>query len=879
MKKTVAILILALLTLTSCFNKEKQYVIGVSQCSDDPWRQKFNDELSLCTYLHENYSFEFRYANDSDELQVRQINELIDRGVDLLIVAPNKQNTINSAIERAHEKGIPVILFDRTATTPNYTASIGADNKEIGYHMARYLAFQMGEKGRVVEIEGLEGSSAAIERHEGFTKQIKKYPGIKVIATLHGDWKEESATKAMEELLKTETDIDAVFAHNDRMAVGTRKAIEAKGLKKGILYLGIDALPGKGGGMDLVSRGVLDASYIYPTRGYQVAQLAIDILEGRPYKRVNKLQGTHITLYNAYALNLQREEMSRQREVLCELHSRVNQYLAQYSHQQVYTVLASIIILILLVSLIIIYRLITAKRRIAEQAAEAKLNYFIDAFHEFRTPLTLIADPIDRVLNDPTIDEEQRTALERLARRNIDVALQMVSQTLDFRKYEQGKMKMVLSRFDLAIEVGMILEGFKPACDNKGIELRLTADKDLTIVADKNMVHRTVYNLLGNAVKFTSRGGHIEIALEKADEGKIRLKVIDDGKGMSKDDAEHVFERFYQGKGTRGGTGIGMALVRMFIDMHHGNVTVDSELGKGTTITIVIPSEQQGEIVAADDETTRPTMAADNGPHLSNHEPTATEKATNIDSTMDDDKATVLIVDDNDDMRGYLSVVLGNEYRILQATDGRMGIERALKEVPDIIVSDVAMPEVDGLELCRRLKNERATSHIPIIILTARTHDDCRTDAYDCGADAYIAKPFSSQVLLSRVKNLLANRRQLRSLYGVNETVEVKANDADSQFIRDFNKCVLKNMGDSSFNVDTLSRELGLSRAQTYRKIKALTGSSPVELIRKTRLKRADQLLKSGGRTVSEVLYEVGFTSSSYFAKCFKEEFGRLPSD
>lgn len=528
MKQVAIIILVAITMLVACGDSRKHYLVGVSQCSNDPWRDKFNDELQLCTFLYDNYALEFRLAEDSDQQQVEQIDELIDMGVDLIIVAPNKVKTITPAINRAYKKGIPVILFDRKADTQNYTATIGADNEEIGYHMARYLAFQMDGKGRVVEIEGLEGSSAAIERHKGFCKEMGKYPGIKIVGTLHGDWKEASARKAMDKFLENGTHFDAVFAHNDRMAIGARSAVEAKGVTDSILYIGIDALPGKSGGMELVLQGKLDGSYVYPTRGYAVAQLASDILEGRPFKRENKLTGTHVTIYNVKALQLQREEIYKQRAQLYDLHSRVNEYLAQYKHQQVYTILALIIVAILLVSLVVTYKLISAKRRLAEQDAEKKLKNVTNTFH----------------------------------------------------------------------------------------------------------------------------------------------KLI------------------------------------------------------------------------------------------------AQELATSVEPTIESDKSAQQQVDDE-----------------------------------SMIVEDESV------------------------------------------------------------------------------IVEVKPGNANSQFIRDFNKCVLKNMGDSSFSVDTLSRELGLSRAQAYRKIKALTGFSPAELIRKTRLKRADQLLKSGGRSVTEVLYEVGFTSSSYFAKCFKEEFGRLPSD
>lgn len=876
MKKLSFMLIaFSLIAISSCSDNQRHYYIGVSQCSDDSWRMKFNEEMTLSTFLYDNVELTMKSANDDDQLQMRQIDSLVDEGVDLLVVSPNQLHTVSRAINRANERGIPVILFDRKSDTRNYRAYIGADNVEIGREMARYLAIRLGGKGRIVEVQGLKGSSAAIERHRGFVEILSGYPGIEIVDSCYGGWTAEEAKEGMKRIVDGTRNIDAVFAHNDRMAMGAREVAEANGLHN-IIYIGIDALPIDGGGLQLVEESKLDASYIYPTRGDLVVQLALNILENKPFERENAMRGALVTKDNAHALLLQNEEMTKQRSRLYNLHSKVDQYFVQYSHQRVYAILSSIIIVLLIVSFTILYRWIVAKRRMAEQAAEEKLVFFTNVSHEFRTPLTLIADPIDRILNDRSLDDDQRLSLVRLARRNVSVVLQMVNQILDFRKYQKGKMTLRLSRFDIANEVSLLLESFKSACDHKGVDLRLVANGELQVIADRKKIDRIVYNLLSNALKFTPKGGHIEVAISETD-GDINISVKDNGCGMSKDDASHVFERFYQARNTQGGTGIGLALVKIFVEMHQGNILVDSEVGKGSTFSVTMPCEQQGELSPDENEQTdiaKPAMVADGD----THEMTAKEKATNVELG-DNDKPTLLIVDDNEDVRSYIANIMAASCRVIQAADGQTAIERAVKEVPDIIVSDVMMPGIDGLDLCRRLKQERATSHIPIVILTARTQDNQRAEGYDCGADAYITKPFSSQVLQSRVKNLLDNRRQLKSLFGLNETVDIKAGDADAQFIADFNRCVVRRMGDSSFNVDVLCSELGLSRAQTYRKIKALTGSSPVELIRSTRLKRADQLLRSGNHTISEVCYEVGFTSPSYFAKCFKEEFGRLPSE
>lgn len=322
MQKVFAYLLILTAIMTSCSESKVKYRIGVSQCSQDIWRDKLNDELKMSTYLYDNVNLELVSADDNDQLQVEQINQFVKEKVDLLIVAPNQMATVTPAIDRAYDMGIPVIVFDRKTSSKKFTAYIGADNFEMGKLMGEYIATQLNGKGRVLEIQGLEGSSPAQERHNGFVEALSHYPGITLVASLQGDWTEESAVKAVKEYKGDLSNIDFVFGQNDRMAVGARKALNDAHTQ----YCGIDALPGKDNGIDYVQRGILEASYIYPTRGDLVMQLAMDILEHRPYEKENKMKAAIVNSGNAVVTMMQAEEMSQQRERLDELQNKIDWY-------------------------------------------------------------------------------------------------------------------------------------------------------------------------------------------------------------------------------------------------------------------------------------------------------------------------------------------------------------------------------------------------------------------------------------------------------------------------------------------------------------------------------------------------------------------------
>ena len=874
MKQWLYVVFLTLVFSACSDNNVKKYVIGVSQCSEDIWRDKLNNELVMSTYQHDNVTLKFASANDNDRLQKQQIEQFIKEGVNLLIVSPNQIHTISSVIDKAYDAGIPVILFDRKTDSRKYTAFIGADNYEAGHEIGYFIGQQLEGKGNIAEICGLQASSPAIERNRGFMDALKNYPDIKVVARGYGDWIKESGVTAMDSILvQSKESFQYVFAQNDRMALGALQSIK-KHKVKGIKIVGIDALPVPGGGMENVRDGNLEASYIYPTRGDSVMQLALNILEKKPYKRDNYLKGALVTKANANVLLMQNEEMNKQTARLNALHGKVDTYLVQYNHQKMYIVLFSIILLLLIGIMVYIYRTILMKRRIEEEANKAKLQFFTNISHELRTPLTLIADPVNYIIHDDNLNSQQRSMLQ-IVQRNVLVLTQLVSEILDFRKVQNGKMELRLSDFNLTESMKQWIKLFSVSAQKKHITISMDAPDTIMLRADQDKIERICYNLLSNALKYTSEGGEISL-MAKEEGGRVMISVADNGCGISSDELPYIFDRFYQAKNAGRGTGIGLAIVKAFTELHHGEVSATSIEGKGSTFTIHIPVRQKGEV------TNQPTEKIEQLV-----EPSSAEEVPNQARHIDEliqpyqtDKPEVLIIDDNIDIRTYLRSVLSEKYNVSEAADGKVGLELARKIVPDIVLSDIMMPVMDGLAFCQQLKTDKAISHIPVILLTARSLDEQRAEGYEHGADAYLSKPFSLRLLLSRIDNLIESRKKLNQTWskGVeDDEIGNISNEIDKSFLKQLRKIIQENLADSDLSVEQIGDEIGLSRVQLYRKVKALTGYSPVEIVRKARLTRARHLLQTTERTVSEVAYAVGFSTPSYFSKCYKDEFGENP--
>ena len=887
MKNGLLYFLLCLAALvSSCDGTNTRYHIGVSQCSDDEWRHKMNKEMQREALFYDGVQVEFRTAKDNNQYQINDINYFIDRKVDLLIVAPNEAAAITPSVEKAIKKGIPVVVVDRKILSDNYTAFVGADNYKIGSDVGHYIVSRLNGKGNIFEVTGLQGSTPAMERHRGLIDALAGIPNIKRVGSVDGGWLQSQAGEKVDSVLRVHKDIDLLFAQNDRMAIGAYLAARQQGREKEMLFVGVDALPGKDYGLEQVISGVLDATFIYPTGGDKVMQIAMNILEKRPFEKENILSTALVDKTNARVMQLQTDHILEQDGKIEKLNGQIDEFWSRYSAQTMF-LYACLVILILFAALLgIIVRAYWMKNRMnaelssqkkkleeqrdqlislskqLEEATHAKLVFFTNVSHDFRTPLTLVAAPVEQLLEDEALTSRQRSLLQ-MVHKNVTILLRLVNQILDFRKYENGKLELVLSNIDLRAQLQEWSGAFRALALKKHIHFILDVENgqaDYKMALDAEKMERIYFNVLSNAFKFTPENGSIVVtlsAIAQAD-GKeyARLVVSDSGSGISVQHIRHIFDRFYQIDVNHAGSGIGLALTKAFVELHGGTIAVDSMEGKGTVFTIDIPVNRWSAT-----EIERKESEGIGIPSRSVVEELSEAETEEV--KPDESKACVLVIDDNADVRSYVKSLLRDEYVVIEAPDGHTGVKMAMKYVPDVIICDVMMPVMDGLECCRQLKSELQTSHIPVMLLTACSLDEQRIAGFECGADSYIAKPFNSKLLLARLRNLIANHHRLRQFFGDKTTLSKEpVSEIDKGFADRFRRLIEENMSDSELSVEELGSKMGMSRVQLYRKIKALTNYSPVELLRIARLKKAASLLASSEKTISEITYEVGFTSA-----------------
>ena len=510
-----------------------------------------------------------------------------------------------------------------------------------------------------------------------------------------------------------------------------------------------------------------------------------------------------------------------------------------------------------------------------KEVTAQKLQFFTNVSHEVRTPLTLILAPLDRLI--VSLRESPYASDLGLIQKNANRLLRVINQILDFRKVEGKQEKLAVREIDLVPFVGEIKSYFDSMASVRAISYTFTSSiKQCTLWIDPDLLERVFFNLLSNAFKFTPENGKVAVRLStltKDDSRWIRFTVSNTGSMISAEHIRNIFDRFYKIDMHHAGSGIGLALVKAFVELHGGTISVESDEKQGTVFTVDLPV-RTCEVSSLEDSSA--TSVSEVSP-LNNAVPVEEEE---LEKNYDSSKPSVLIIDDNADIRLYVHGLLHADYAVIEAADGSEGIRKAMKYVPDLIISDVMMPGIDGVECCRRLKSELQTCHIPVILLTACSLDEQRIQGYDGGADSYISKPFSSQLLLARVRNLIDSHRRLKQFFGDGQALAKEdVCDMDKEFVEKFKALIDEKMGDSGLNVEDLGKDMGLSRVQLYRKIKSLTNYSPNELLRIARLKKAASLLASSDMTVSEIGYEVGFSSPSYFAKCYKELFGESPTD
>lgn len=896
----------------ACSRKEADYTIAVSQCSEDDWRAQMNKEILREALFYPGVNIEVYQAHDDNVRQIQDIESLIKKKVDLLIVAPNEAEAITPVIEKVYDAGIPVILVDRKINSEKYTAYVGADNYEIGRRAGEYIADRLKGKGRVIEIAGLKGSTPAVERHRGMVEALKAAPDVQVIASVEAGWFQQKAGEVMDSLLDVYPQVDLVFAQNDRMAIGAYEKARQKKRAGQIAFVGVDAVTD---GVESVAGGRLDATFIYPTGGDKVMQVAMAILRGEPYQRENILSTALVNRANARVMQMQMKHILTLDQKIELLNRQLDDYFLRYSAQKMFLYACVVILVLAGFLFFFLVRAFWVKNRLntelssqkqqleqqrdqlqaqrdqlivlsrqLEEATHAKLAFFTSVSHDFRTPLTLIADPINQLLEEKHLGERERNMLE-IVRKNVAVLLRLITQILDFQKYEHGKLALRLSEFNALECIKDWTEAFHTLAFRKHIQFEVKAEGDVAqyvMVADAEKIERITYNLLSNAFKFTPEKGEIKVVLSRIEQNNqacICMEVRDTGIGMSEEHIHHVFEHFYQIDVQHTGSGLGLALVEAFVNLHRGTVQVESGKGKGTCFRVILPMKQEGEVKGLTEKNEALEILQE-GAVLDAGQETLHQWTENTGVEESADKEMVLVIDDNQDVRDYVKMLLQDKYVVVEAVNGLEGVKQAMKYVPDVVVCDVMMPVMDGIACCKRLKSELQTSHIPVLMLTAYAMDEQRIQGYDSGADAYLTKPFNAKLLMTRIRNLIDNRKRLKSLAeDVTGGGKQSLGEVDKGFVEKLKTLIDEKMGDSELSVEDLGAELGLGRVQLYRKTKSLTGYAPNELLRIARLRKAASLLASSEKTVAEITYEVGFSSPSYFTRCYKDYFGESPSE
>lgn len=894
------IFIVIMLSVFQSCKEETKYRIGVSQCSNDDWRTKMNEEIQREIMFHPEATVEIRSAYDSNEKQIADIRYFADNGFDIIIAAPNEADAITPVIKEVYDAGIPVIVFDRNINGDSYTAYQGVDNVGIGKSAADYARHLLPDGRNVIEIHGLAGSTPAVGRHEGFAKEAE-LKGMNIIASAYGNWNYEDAAIKVDSLLNIYEDVDLIYAHNDRMAIAASDVARKHG--KDIRIIGIDAAPEIG--IKAVADSVIDATFLYPTEGYRLIRTALNILNGLPYEREKILPlSSAVDLSNADILLLQNESLMEETSKIKYLKSQVDDYWNRHSAQTSLFYAMIIILLLLFGVLFLVLRafwqrkkhqnVLMSQNKILEEqrdtqrelneqlnaATQSKLVFFTNVSHDLRTPLTLIAEPVEQLAVADNLTPQQ-SMLMKIANKNVKILKRLINQILDFRKYENGKLNLNLVESKFGTLVREWAESFNSIARKRDITLTVdvTLDKDFTLAVDAEKIERVFFNLMSNAFKYTPDNGSIKFSCG-LDGDNLRFSIEDTGQGIGADDINNIFDRFYQvDKIHPNGSGIGLSLAKAFVELHGGSIAVESTLGVGSKFTVTLPVVHVEECMPAD--TDNLITKADVNAELDRlEEVNRTTAGTEL--------PLLLVIDDNDDIRRMIGELLKDEYNIVTAPDGREGVRLAAKYVPDLIICDVMMPVMDGLECCRIIKDEVSTSHIPVLMLTACSMDEQRARGYDSGADGYLSKPFNSAVLKSRCRNLIENRKRIKNLWSSNSGCDVTAkernasvlvNDVDSEFYSKVLDIMKKEMGNPDLNVDSLASMMGLGRSQFYRKIKALTNYSPVELLRNLRLKQAREMLTTTEKTIGEIAYEVGFSSPAYFTRCYREAFDETPTE
>lgn len=872
------IFLFAVSVFSGCTKSPKEEItIGFSQClSDDAWRQVMNSEIfTEANLLDENIRVLYRTADGDNQKQIEQIEELVAQNVDVLIVSPNEAAPLTEIVSRTYQKRIPVIVVDRNINSNDFTSFIGGNNFEVGISagtMALNKLAQTGvESGKILQITGLPGSSPAEQRLNGFNQNIHNNSSHS-IDILKADWHEKTAYQKLDSLFRnSDPHYDLIFAHNDEMAHAAYRV--TRKYSKDPIILGVDGLITENGGVPMILENQIDGTISYPTGGDLAVRTAVNALEGKKVEKYNYLNTFAIDSRNAETLYYEGIRLQEQKEKLRNLIVKNDDLNLNIERQtDVISLSLILIFLLLLTSATIFYffyhknranklllekqqvidnqnqyikkqrdHLLTAVKKM-EELTEVKTSFFTNISHEFKTLLTVLKLDIDKLnSSDSTVHH---------LRNNVTKLTKTLNQLLHFQKVENPDYPVNLEYGNISILVNEIAENLRPSAENKGLELLV----DTPVVHcdfDRDIMEKILTNIVHNAIKYTKKG-KVEIGLFK-EEDLVKIKVKDSGIGIPEDEKSKIFERFEHSSisdFSEDSSGIGLDFSMNLILMHEGNIEVESTEGKGSTFTVTFPVRQKS-IKAID--------------------VSATVESVN------NQKPKILVVEDTAQIRERIKEILRENCRVIEAVDGVDGYEKACYHVPDLIITDLLMPNMDGIEFSQKIFSNPITMGIPLILLSAVSSDESIIRGYKIGADDYITKPFNPETLKARVKNLLEKRSASKGKTQL-DIVE-STGDKDSAFLNEIKEIVFENITNQDFKIDEVVKRVGMSRSKFYRKVKDVTGLSPVNYLRKIKLEYAAQVILKSNNTISEVAYLSGFSDVKYFTKCFLKEFKIYPSE
>lgn len=883
---------LSLLFFISCTieKKEKKYKVGFSQCiSTDDWRKSMDHEMTIEASLYSEIDLTIFQADGDVETQRLQIESMINGGFDLIIISPIEPGPLVTAVEKAYEKGIPVIIIDRKINSKKFTTFVGADNFEVGRNAAKYIASANDETVNVIEITGIDNSSPVIDRSAGFQTAIQKSDKINLISSIKGLNKEE----IKESFLNNDLPIHYIYAFNDELAYQVWQIIKELGYQKKINIIGVDGLAIKNGGIQLVNQGILKATVLYPTGGSEAIKIARKILRKENVLKNYLLNTTVIDYRNADIMKNQFDKINQHQNDIESQQLKIKQQEeTYYTQRNTLRLLLVLLILIIILAAFSIYfgfnvkkkkreleiqnNKITIQRNQIKKINEAKTNFFTGLSHEFKTPITLILSSIDSLSENKNIRDNKLLKEVGLIFNNSKRLLRLINQLIDFRKVEDKKFILRASKTNLFQFSNTIFKDFEREAQKRNIKFLLNTNNEyLDIYLDRNLMDKVYFNLLSNSFKFTPNNGTIIIEIEDIKESNfVKIYFKDSGIGIPKEELNSVFKAFYQGSNNnKSSSGIGLHLSKEFIELHKGSIEVSSNVGAEFSITLY-----KDNVHLSTDEIVYEPALIDN-PLLSFNLDYEDDAFTVQNDLIDENRDSILIIEDNEDLVNYMRSKLELEYNVT-ISKGNNVLEKAFEVMPDIIICDVNLPEKNGFEICAILKKDIRTSHIPFIILTAYDGKESYILSLESGADLFLTKPFSFAILYRSIKNLLYNREKLRKHYIKNiyksEPIE-KIGLSEQGFIEIMNKHIYENIDDSSFSVEQLATKLNISRVQLYRKIKSILNISISDYILNMRLEKAKTLLQDSTLSISEVAYSVGFSSPSYFSLSFKNKFGKTP--